>query len=166
MGICPSVRSFQVMASVINNIHLSRDVNSGYNPNAPINVSSLAAFCQRKLAYMAFNEKLSDRIREALADVPVLEEKYMFGGICYMVDGKMCIGVIGDEMMCRIGEEAYEAALEQRGCREMVFTGRPMKGYVYVAEEGMRSKKEFDYWIHLCLTFNPKAKAAKKKTSK
>lgn len=115
---------------------------------------------------MAFNEQLSDRIREALADVPVLEEKYMFGGICYMVNGKMCMGVIGDEMMCRIGEEAYEAALERRGCREMVFTGRPMKGYVYVAAEGMRSKKDFDHWVHLCLAFNPQAKAAKKKTSK
>ena len=112
---------------------------------------------------MAFNEQLSNRIREALATVPGVSEKRMFGGICYMVNDKMCVGVAGDEMMCRIGEEQYEQALERNGCREMVFTGRPMKGYVFVSDEGMRSKKDFDYWIGLCLAFNPKAKSSKKK---
>ncbi|GEP95861.1 TfoX/Sxy family protein [Chitinophaga cymbidii] len=77
---------------------------------------------------MAFNEQLSNRIREALAAVPGVSEKRMFGGICYMVNDKMCVGVAGDEMMCRIGEEQYEQVLERNGCREMVFTGRPMKG--------------------------------------
>jgi TfoX/Sxy family transcriptional regulator of competence genes len=115
---------------------------------------------------MAYNESISNRIREALAEVPDVEEKLMFGGICYMVDGKMCIGVAQDEMMCRIGEDNYESALERNGCREMVFTGRPMKGYVFVSEEGMKSKKDFDYWIRLCLEFNPLAKASKKKTKK
>lgn len=112
---------------------------------------------------MAFNEQLSNRIREALEAVPGVSEKRMFGGICYMVNDKMCVGVAGDEMMCRIGEEQYEQALERNGCREMVFTGRPMKGYVFVSEEGMRSKKDFDYWIGLCLAFNPQAKSFKKK---
>lgn len=115
---------------------------------------------------MAYNESISNRIREALAEVPDVEEKRMFGGICYMVAGKMCIGVAQDEMMCRIGADNYEAALECNGCREMVFTGRPMKGYVFVSEEGMRSKKDFDYWIRLCLEFNPQAKASKKKMKK
>lgn len=112
---------------------------------------------------MAYNEALSDRIREALEEVPNVEEKIMFGGICYMIDGKMCIGVVKDEMMCRIGEERYEEALERPGCREMLFTGKPMKGYVFVDEYGMRTTADFNYWIGLCLEFNPKAKAAKKK---
>jgi TfoX/Sxy family transcriptional regulator of competence genes len=114
---------------------------------------------------MAYNEHLNNRIREALADMPVVEEKLMFGGVCYMVNEKMCIGVVGDEMMCRIGEENYKNALEKPGCREMVFTGKPMKGYVYVAEEGMKSARDFNYWIQLCLDYNPLAKSSKKKKS-
>jgi TfoX/Sxy family transcriptional regulator of competence genes len=112
---------------------------------------------------MAFDEKLNNRIREALSEVPKVEEKYMFGGTCYMVNGKMCVGVVKDEMMCRIDHAIYEEALEKTGCREMVFTGKPMKGYVFVNSEGMKTKKQFDYWISLCLTFNEKAKASKKK---
>jgi TfoX/Sxy family transcriptional regulator of competence genes len=115
---------------------------------------------------MAYSEKLNNRIREALAGVKKVEEKYMFGGVCYMVNGKMCIGVVKDEMMCRIDPDLYEEALEKNGCREMIFTGKPMKGYVFVSDEGMKSKKEFDYWIGLCLEFNKKAKAAKKRKKK
>ena len=112
---------------------------------------------------MSFNEKIGNRIREALMDVPNVEEKLMFGGICFMVNDKMCVGVIGEEMMCRIGEEHYEEALEMNGCREMDFAKRPMKGYVYVNEEGIKKRADFKYWIDLCLEFNPKAKASKKK---
>ena len=83
-----------------------------------------------------------------------------------MVNDKMCIGVVGDEMMCRIGEARYEAALERQGCREMVFTGRPMKGYVYVSPEGMKTTAQFRHWIDLCLAFNPEAKSSKKKPGK
>ncbi|MEK6782404.1 MAG: hypothetical protein AABY93_11905 [Bacteroidota bacterium] len=71
--------------------------------------------------------------------------------------------MVKDEMMCRINPDVYEEALQKDGCREMVFTGRPMKGYVFVDDTGMKSKKEFDYRINLCLDFNKKAKAAKKK---
>ena len=112
---------------------------------------------------MAFNEKLSDRIREALVNQQQVEEKHMFGGVCYMINGKMCIGVVGDELMCRINPDKEEEALQKRGCRPMDFTGRPMKGYVYVAEEGMKNKKDLEYWIDLCLQFNCLAKASKKK---
>ena len=115
---------------------------------------------------MAFDEKLSDRIRQALLKIPKVEEKFMFGGVCYMVNGKMCVGVSKDEMMCRIDPEKYEEALEKPGCREMVFTGRPMKGYVFVNKEGLKTSKQFDYWINLCLDFNSKAKASKKKKAK
>lgn len=112
---------------------------------------------------MAYNEALADKILLALAGHPDVEEKRMFGGSCFMVNGKMCIGVVGDEMMCRIGPDVYAAALEKNGCREMVFTGKPMLGYVYVDQEGMKTPSEFEYWIGLCLAYNPKAKAAKKK---
>jgi TfoX/Sxy family transcriptional regulator of competence genes len=112
---------------------------------------------------MAYDEKLADRIRESVADLPDVEEKHMFGGVCFMVNGKMCMGVVKEEMMCRIDPAREEEALDKKGCRPMDFTGRPMKGYVYVAEEGMRSKKDFDYWIGLCLGFNADAKATKKK---
>jgi len=115
---------------------------------------------------MAYNEKLNDRIRESIADLPHVEEKHMFGGTCFMVNRKMCAGVVKDEMMCRINPKIYEAALEKDGCREMVFTGKPMKGYVFVSEDGMKTKKQFDYWINLCLEFNKEAKAAKKKKKK
>jgi hypothetical protein len=65
--------------------------------------------------------------------------------------------------MCRIDPDVYEEALQKKGCREMVFTGKPMIGYVFVSEEGLKTKKEFDYWINLCVEFNSKAKASKKK---
>ena len=83
-----------------------------------------------------------------------------------MVNGKMCVGVVKDDMMCRIDPSLDEVVLEKTGCRPMDFSGRLMKGYVYVSEEGMRTKKAFEYWIKLCLDFNSKAKAYKKKIKK
>ncbi|MBS1689045.1 MAG: TfoX/Sxy family protein [Bacteroidetes bacterium] len=112
---------------------------------------------------MAFDEKLNDRIREALCSHPNVEEKHMFGGTSFMLNGKMCVGVVKDEMMCRIDPDVYEEALQRKGCREMDFTGKPMKGYVYVNAEGLKAKKDFDYWIGLCVAFNKTSKAAKKK---
>ena len=119
-----------------------------------------------KTHVMAFNETLSNRIRIELADVPRVEEKLMFGGICFMVNDKMCIGVAEDEMMCRIGPDAYEAALEKNGVREMVFTGRPMVGYVFVDNSVLASKKDLRYWVDLCLKFNVHAKSSKKEKKK
>lgn len=115
---------------------------------------------------MAYDELLSDRIREILAEVPNVEERSMFGGVCYMVNGKMCVGVANDDLMCRIGPDHYEEALMKRGCREMTFTGKPMRGYVFVSEEGLRSGKDLEYWINLCLEFNVHAKASAKKKNK
>jgi TfoX/Sxy family transcriptional regulator of competence genes len=115
---------------------------------------------------MAFNETINDRIREALQDLPGVEEKFMFGGVCYMLNGKMCVGVVKDEMMCRIDPAVYEEALTKPGCGEMIFTGKPMKGYVFVNDEGIRTKKQLDYWIGLCVDFNSKAKSSKKKSKR
>ena len=112
---------------------------------------------------MAYNQKLAERIRERLAETKKVKEKEMMGGLTFMVNDKMCIGIIKDEMMCRIDPDIQEAALSKTGCRIMDFTGRPMKGYVMVDETGIKSKKDFDYWIGLCLEFNKKAKSSKKK---
>jgi len=115
---------------------------------------------------MPYNEKLNDRIREAMAIYPNVEEKHMFGGTCFMLNDKMCVGVIGDNMMCRVGPDVYEQALERKGAREMDFAKRPMIGYIYVNEEGYKSKKDFEYWIGLCVAYNKDAKAAKKRKKK
>ena len=112
---------------------------------------------------MAYNVTLADRIRESVAHLPNVEEKHMFGGLTFMVDGKMCVGVVKDEMMCRINPDMNEAVLEMNGCRQMDFTGKLMKGYVFVSEDAIKSKKDFDYFINLSLEFNSIAKAAKKK---
>lgn len=116
---------------------------------------------------MPYNEKLANRIREAIADAGVIEEKKMFRGMCFMLNGKMCVCVSREEMMCRIGPDIYEAALEKPGVRPMINNGRTIKGYVYVSAEGFGSKKDFDYWIKTSLAFNAAAKASKpKKTAK
>lgn len=112
---------------------------------------------------MAYNEKLANRIRERLAELPNIEEKEMMGGLTFMYNDKMCVGIILDELMCRIDPALHEAVIEKTGCRTMDFTKRPMKGYVMVDETGMKTKKEFEYWINLCLEFNKNAKSSKKK---
>src|SRR5687767_10299535 len=100
---------------------------------------------------MAYDEKLADRLREALADLPRAEEKKMFRGMCFMVNGKMCVCVSGDEIMCRIDPVDWEEVVEKEGCRPMVRNGRAMKGFVYVSQGFIKSKKNFDYWVDLCL---------------
>lgn len=115
---------------------------------------------------MAYDIRLADRIREELADQPELVEKEMFGGIAFMVSEKMCVGVIRDEMMCRIGPEQQEEALSKPGCREMDFTGRPMKGYVLVDQSALSSRRELSSWIALCLEYNQIAQSVPPKKSK
>lgn len=96
--------------------------------------------------------------------LPNVSEKYMFGGVCFMVDNKMCIGIAADELMCRIDPDKTEEALSKKGVRPMDFTGRIMKGYVFVNMDAIRQNKDFEYWINLCLDYNPKAKKSKKKS--
>src|SRR5690348_12189866 len=112
---------------------------------------------------MAVNEKLASRIREILQDIKKLEEKKMFRGMCFMVNGKMCICVNNDEIMCRVDPLVYEEVLEKNGTRPMIHNGKTMKGFVYVSQDVLKSKKDLLYWIDLCLDFNKKAKASKKK---
>lgn len=112
---------------------------------------------------MGYNIKLTNRIREALMELPDVEEKRMFSGVCFMVNGKMCVCVSGEDLLCRIGETEVETALQQGACRQMIINGRAAKDYVLVAEEGFRRQQDFDAWIQLCLDFNPRAKASGKK---
>src|SRR5690349_16032957 len=110
------------------------------------------------------NEKLTERVRQALADIPKVKEKKMFRGITFMVNGKMCISVGDEEIMCRIDPDVFEQALEKNGARPMVHGERTMKGFVFVHQSAITRKKDFDYWLNLSLDFNKKAKASKKKS--
>lgn len=113
---------------------------------------------------MAYNEKLANQVRELIAlthsDV---EEKAMFGGLCFMVNGKMCVGVEKERLMVRLDPAVYDTVLEKEGCVPMDFTGKVMKGYVFVDAAALSTKKKLSYWMELALTYNKIAKASKKK---
>jgi TfoX/Sxy family transcriptional regulator of competence genes len=115
---------------------------------------------------MAYDEKLAARVRERISDLQNIEEKEMMGGLVFMYNNKMCLGIIKDELMCRIDPSLHDIEVEKSGCRTMDFTNRPMKGYILVEEMGMRSKKDFDYWVDLALDFNSRAKSSKKTQKK
>jgi TfoX/Sxy family transcriptional regulator of competence genes len=116
---------------------------------------------------MAYDEKLADRVRELVAEKHKnIEEKKMFGGLCFMVNDKMCVGVEQERLMLRIDPAKYEEQLEKEGCRPMDFTGKPMKGYVFVDKDVLKTKKQLQYWINLALEYNKIAKPSKKKKSK
>lgn len=114
---------------------------------------------------MAFDERLAKRVRDLFrVSNVVCEEKKMMGGLCFMVDGKMCIGVEKDRLMARIDPSEYDAALGRKGCIPMDFTGRPMRGFVFVNPEGIESRADLRYWISLALEFNPRAIASRRKS--
>lgn len=116
---------------------------------------------------MAYDEHLADRVSQVLDRKNVLyEEKRMFGGLCFMVDEKMCIGIDEERMMARIGPDVYEESLKREGCTEMDFTGRPLKGFVYVDGDGFDRDEDLEYWVNLCLDYNPHAPKTKKKKKK
>ncbi|HKP97806.1 MAG TPA: TfoX/Sxy family protein [Fibrobacteria bacterium] len=111
---------------------------------------------------MAINEKLRDRVRDALGPVP-LEEKKMFRGMAFMVRGKMCVTVSDDRIMCRIDPAAHGEAIGKPGCRTVIMKGREYQGFVYVDESALKTRKALDYWVGLALAFNDRAKASRKK---
>ncbi|MEO6305810.1 MAG: TfoX/Sxy family protein [Bacteroidia bacterium] len=114
---------------------------------------------------MAYDTNLGDRIREYLLNFPKLkvEEKEMFRGLTFMVNGKMCVCVSGENLMCRFDPALQEEIAEKNGFTPMVMKGKNLKGYCYVEPDGFRSKKDFEFWVNLCLSYNDKAKASKKK---
>jgi TfoX/Sxy family transcriptional regulator of competence genes len=113
---------------------------------------------------MLYNEKLADRVREFIfLTHKNIEEKKMFGGLCFMVNDKMCVGVEQDRMMVRIDPAKYDEAMEKEGCKPMDFTGKVMKGFVFVDADVLNTKKKLEYWIDLALEYNKIAKVSKKK---
>ena len=113
---------------------------------------------------MSYNEKLALRIDHILqAQNIAFVAKKMMGGLCYMVNDKMCVGVDQNRLMARLDPELYESALKRPGCLPMDITGRPLKGFVFISIEALRSKRELCYWIEKALEFNPKAKSSKKR---
>ncbi len=119
---------------------------------------------------MSYNENRAQHIRTFFQEKKVdFYEKRMFSGLVFMVDDKMCCGTHIDKvtqqdfLLCRLGEEAYVEAVTKEDVIPMEFTGKPMKGYVFVTESGHNTTKALTYWLQLCLDFNPLAKASKKK---
>ena len=109
---------------------------------------------------MAFSEYLAERVRTRLSHAGVVEEKKMMGGLIFMVNGKMCIGVDidkernADRLMVRVGKLPYQQLLEKEGSRQMDFTGKPMRGFLFIDPEGFDSDEDLDFWVSKALEFN------------
>lgn len=102
---------------------------------------------------MAFDEGLAQRVREQLQGAPDVSEKRMFGGLCFMLGGHMLLGVSPDGLMVRVGLQAHAAALRRPGARPMDFTGRPMRGYVFVDPAAIAADGDLAYWVGLARSF-------------
>lgn len=114
---------------------------------------------------MAYDDTLAELIRKQFLSRKLrTEEKKMMGGLTFMVKGKMCVGILKDELMVRIDPTDHDEALKRTGCREMDFTGRPMRGFVFVGPKGIQ--QDLSYWIDSALAYNSVAKASKKKMKK
>jgi TfoX/Sxy family transcriptional regulator of competence genes len=106
-------------------------------------------------------EALVDRVRAALARVPRVVERRIFGGITFMVNGKMCISVGPARLMCRINPEQHDIAVARKGARTVRMNGRAYRGFIHVRQDAVSSKRALDYWVRLCLAFNKRARATK-----
>lgn len=102
---------------------------------------------------MAYNEDLADRVRTSLEGHPGVTERKMFGGICFMIYGNMCCGVTNDDFMVRVGADSHESSLTLPHARPMDFTGRPMKGMVFVGAEGINDDRSLVGWIERGIDF-------------
>ena len=116
---------------------------------------------------MAYDELLAQRVRTLLSRLPSVEEKAMFGGLTFMVNGKMCVNVGQDRIMCRIDPATHDEQLTKRGCRAVVMKGRECRGWLLVSEEAIASRDELHQWVTLALAFNrlQKSRPAKKRRS-
>lgn len=114
---------------------------------------------------MAYNIELADRVRERLSQISGLEitEKKMFSGLSFLVNDKMCINISHDNLMCRYHPDLEEEVSEKKGFLPMIMKGKQLKGYCYVEPAGFQKPADFEYWIKICLDYNPLAKASKKK---
>ena len=112
---------------------------------------------------MSYNEQIAQKIRETLSGTRMLVEKKMFGGIAFMANNKMCIGVDKNYIMVRCDAGLKRRASGKKGVRPFDLTGKPMKGWLLVSSESVKSKKDFDWWVQLALESNKKATSVKKK---
>lgn len=103
---------------------------------------------------MGGDGELMSRVRAALARVPGVKEKRMFGSAAFMVRGKLCISARAGRIMCRVDPAIHEAALEREGCRTVVMRGKDCRGYVYVSEDALRTSGDLKYWVDLALNYN------------
>ncbi len=102
---------------------------------------------------MAYHEQLAQRIRAVFEDDPRISERKMFGGLCFTLNGHMCCGIVEDTLMLRVGPDAYESTLALPHARPMDFTGKPLKGMVYVDPKGFRSDASLLKWVKLGADF-------------
>ena len=114
---------------------------------------------------MAADEDLVSRVRAALGRHVDAEEKRMFGGITFMVRGKMCVSVGRNRIMCRIDPDLHDSLLEREGCRTVVMKGRQYRGFVYVDGRGLKTQRELEDWIALGLDYNRANLSARKRRS-
>lgn len=103
---------------------------------------------------MAFDEVLAARLRDVFVGDPAIEEKKMFGGIAFMRRGHMCVGVVNEDLLARVGPEAHGKAVVREGARVMDFTGKKMKGFIFVSPESLVDDGALDGWVDLCRAFN------------
>lgn len=115
---------------------------------------------------MAANEQLLKKLRETFKSISNVEEKKMFSGIAFMVNDKLCVTVGKDRIMCRINPDLHNKLIQNPGCTTVIMKGREYKGYIWISESALTTKKEISYWVKLALNFNPKAKASAKKSPK
>lgn len=111
---------------------------------------------------MAFSEHLAERVRQRLRKANITDEKRMMGGLIFIVNNKMCVGVDmdkttgNDRLMVRVGKASHDQLVFQHGSREMDFTGRVMRGFLFVGPEGFESEDDLDFWVEKALEFNTK----------
>ena len=102
---------------------------------------------------MAYDEQLAARVRELLAPATGISEKKMFGGLCFLLHGNMCCGVLKNELVLRLEPKRAEGLLQQPHTRPMDFTGRALKGFVYVGADGLGTRTDLKAWVSISLEF-------------
>ena len=113
---------------------------------------------------MPFDIYLEDRLTQLLEEMSVFyTKKKMFGGLCFMVDDKMCVGIVKDNLMARVGKEFHDEGLTYEGASDMGFSGRPLNGFLFVAPIGIYTDDQLEFWVDKCIAYNPFAKSSKKK---
>ena len=114
---------------------------------------------------MAYNELLADRVREYLVERTneEISEKSMFGGLAFLVNEKMCINISSDMLMCRLNPHRTKELLERRGVEPMIMRGKSLDGYCLVNPEDFSNNRDFEFWMEVCLDYNPVAAISKKR---